>query len=140
MSASAYDPPKRINVIQVDLPTSTTKNIEHTIDPRTQITPDLKLTSHGINPVKTKFLQVEVRPEPVHSKAPLPKDHAKAKEHHPAAVAVAEHMGTEEALEAARHVEMTAKKLSEGITVTIYLFYYNNNFRFQIQKKCKSIC
>ena len=90
MSASAYEVPKRVNVIQIDLPVSTSKTISHVIDPRTQLTPDLKAVKHGVNPVK--FLQVNLRSAPAHKKAPLPANHAKA-EHHVVAQEVSKMMG-----------------------------------------------
>ena len=52
-SASAYDPPKRVNVIQIDLPVSTSKHVQYEIDPRTQLAPNVKgNTFHGIDPEK----------------------------------------------------------------------------------------
>ena len=122
MSASAYDAPKRVNVIQIDLPVSTSKTVSHVIDPRTQLTPDLKQVKHGVNP--TKFLQVNLRSSPVHNKAPLPHNHAKPAQHHVVAKEVSKMMGVDEALDAARQVELKAKKLTEGITVKL-LYNYN---------------
>lgn len=50
-SASAVDIPKRENVIQIDLPTSSSKVTQFSIDPRTQIEPNVEgNVYHGLNP------------------------------------------------------------------------------------------
>jgi len=57
--------PLRKNVIQINLPTSTTKTIEHVIDPRIQLKPDLKHVLHGVEPVKNaNFLQLKLNSKP----------------------------------------------------------------------------
>jgi hypothetical protein len=91
-SESALDIPKRQNVVQIDLPVSTTKTVSHSIDPRVQLAPDLTPKSHGIEPVKTKFIQVQ-----------------EAKKPKTATV--------QEALNIAKSVELQAKKLTESVEV-----------------------
>jgi len=61
-STTVGDLPDRKNVIQIHLPTSTTKTTEHTIDPRTQLPPNLTAIHHGLEP--TKFLQTKEKSLP----------------------------------------------------------------------------
>jgi len=61
-STTVGDLPDRKNVLQVQLPTSTTKTTEHTIDPRTQLPPNLTPQHHGLEP--TKFLQAKEKSLP----------------------------------------------------------------------------
>jgi len=126
-SASVYDPPKRKNVIQIGLPTSTTKDIQYEIDPRTQLTPNVNgNTFHGIDPERPvkhgMFLQ---KSEVVHpavlgkskNTPPVakPKHHKKSAKQHRTDHLMSNLTG--EALEASRKVELGAKKMSEGIEV-----------------------
>ncbi len=111
-SHSNYDIPQRKHVIQIDVPTSTKKIIEHTIDPRLQLTPDLKNKFHG-----TKFLEVKSKPTPEVKKAALPKNQAKPKEHHELTKKVVHSTSAEEVLHAAQDIERRAEKLSKGINV-----------------------
>lgn len=124
VSKSVYDLPQRKNVIQIDLPVSTSKTINYEIDPRTQLEPDVKGTKfHGIDPEKpTKhgvFLQkseTEVIPLGMDKKSPpiqKPKQEKKSANQKKADA----HMGnaTKDALEAAKQVEQKAKKMAESI-------------------------
>jgi len=126
LSASVLDPPKRVNVIQIDLPTSTKKEIHYEIDPRTQLAPDVKgSTFHGIEPERPVrhgvFLEKKESIEhptvlgkskntpPTQKPKPVKKTEAQKR--------VDGKMSniTGEALEKARAVELQAKKLSESI-------------------------
>lgn len=99
------------------------KTIEHTIDPRKQITPDLKGVRHGIENANHKtFLQTndKVKPEPIFARAPLPKNNAQPTKHADLTKQTVKRTNAQDALEEARHVELTAKKLSEGMTVNLF--------------------
>jgi len=61
-SANSGDLPSRKGVLQVTIPTSTTKTVEHTIDPRTQLPPNLTKQAHGLEP--TGFLQAKEKSLP----------------------------------------------------------------------------
>jgi hypothetical protein len=76
MSKSAVDAPLRQDVLQIDLPVSTSKIVEHSIDPRTQLEPDLKAVIHGVAPVK--FLQKKETNLPSAVSEKVKSDHADA--------------------------------------------------------------
>jgi hypothetical protein len=112
MTKTAMDIPIRKNVLQIDVPISKTKTIEHTIDPKTQLKPDLKSVKHGLEPAHKKFIQVSEHPvseeKPLHPKSQPEKHH----EHHPKNK-TPNHVT--EALEVTQNVEKRAKALTESI-------------------------
>ena len=74
-SKSVFDLPDRKNVLQVDIPDSTTKNISYEYNAqRNTHAPNLKLTFHGTESVKRptyhgKFIELEAKVKPINKKA-----------------------------------------------------------------------
>jgi len=122
LSESVYDPPKRKNVIQIQLPTSVTKTVNYEIDPRTQLPPNVKgNTFHGIEPEKPvkhgMFIEKNTKVIPLGKSKNTPPNPKPKRVGPPTQNDIRLSNLTAEALEKAKEVEKRAKKLSEGIVV-----------------------